>query len=183
MRKYVIFFSALCIVGCKKPNSEKLTTNEPANFSLYQFAQDQFHSFWGQPFTLKKTVTLNGKVDSSIVSVFKMDWDGVLGTFFKADISNPKYKDKYKLSVLVDDVTDSRTYYYEAKEKNLFTKSLQVVTDPLTNRVKSIYIETEKDGKTAKMYYSPIKRIQMQEYESSFIGGKKDLKIEYQFLN
>lgn len=172
------------MVACKNPKSEQpAISNEPTNFSLYQFAQDQFHSFWGQPLTLVKKVTLNGKVDSSIVSVFKMNWDGVLGTFFNADISDPKYKDKYKLSVLIDDVTDSRTYYYEAKEKELFTRSLQVVTDPLTNRVKSIYIETEKNGKTAKLYYSPIKSIQIQEFESSFMGGKKDLKIEYQFLN
>lgn len=181
--KYTLSFFILLIAACKNPQTEKPTNEGANNFSLYQFAQDQFHSYWGQPLTLIKKVTLNGKVDSSYVSVFNMDWDAVLGVFFNADISDKKYNGKYNLSVLIDNATDSKTYYYEAKEKSLFTRSLQVVTDPMTNRVKSIYLETAKNGKTAKLYYAPVKKIQIQEFESSFMGGKKDLKVEYQFLN
>lgn len=155
-------------------------------FSIRQFTQDQFHTFGAQPFTIEKKVTLNGKTDSSLVSVLALDWPSILKTFFQSDISDPKFLGQYNFSVFDDDATTSRTYYYEAKTDGLFTRSLQIVTDPFTDKVKSIYIETAKNGrfsqKTQKLFYIPIKTIQIQEFESSFMSEDKNLRIEYRFL-
>lgn len=81
-----------------------------------------------------------------------------------------------------DNATVSRTYFYEAKNKKLLTKNLHIVTDPFNNKIKSIYIETEKNGKVQKLYYIPLKLIQIQEYESSFLGKDKNLVVKYHFL-
>src|SRR5690606_17655018 len=114
-------------------------------FSVTQFASDQFQTYWGQPFTLEKTVILNGKKDSSLIAASKVDWAKALKPFFDADIGKPEFIGKYDFSVIDDDATVSRTYFYEAENESLFTRTLQIITDPFTNKVKSLFIETEKN--------------------------------------
>ena len=111
-----------------------------------------------------------------------MDWKSILQPFFASDISDKKYLDQYNFSLFEDDVTDTRTLMYEAKDTKLFTKLLQIVTDQENNKITSIYVETEKNGKLQKLLYAPVKLIQIQEFETSVIGNDKALKVEYFFL-
>ena len=67
-------------------------------------------------------------------------------------------------------------------EPELFTRNMQITADQVTNKVKSIYIETNKDGRVQKLYYAPIRLIQIQEFESSLLGGERNLRLEYRFL-
>jgi len=180
-----LFWIIVCCLfcGCKKEKHKHIVdVSGGSYFSITQFANDQFRTFWEQPFTLEKIAIENGKKDSSLVSAFELDWAKALKPFFKADISDPKFIGQYNFSEIKDDATVSKTYFYEAKNKDLFVRTLQIITDPFTDKIKSIFIETEKDGKTQKLYYKPVKLIQIQEYESSFFGKDKNLRIEYRFL-
>ena len=177
----------LILSGCKKNKQEETQdTDEGSYFSIRMFARDQFSVFGEQPFTLEKIVVLNGQRDSSMVHATDVDWAGVLRIFFEADISDKKFLDRYSFSVLEDDVTDTRTYLYEAKEEDLFTRSLQINADPVNNKIKSIYIETRKKdfwgSKQQKLFYIPIELIQIQEFQSPLIGSDRNLRIEYRFL-
>ncbi len=179
-----------CTTGCKKKAETETAQVENGEngtyFSIIQFAKDQVDTYWGQPFTLYQFTTQNGRTDSTVVSAFALDWAGIFSIFFKTDISDKKYLNKYSFSSFDDRVTVSRTYYYEAIDKDLYTKKLQIITDMFSSKIKSIYIETSEKGsfseKTQKLYYVPIKLIQIQQFESAFIGKDKNLRTEYRFL-
>lgn len=183
MKNYLLFTLLLLTVSCKK----KETNNEPntANgnyFSIMQFAQDQFHLLWGQPYTFQKIVTLNGKSDSTFEKATDVDWATVLKPFFESDISDKKYLDQYNFTMFEDNTTETRNFFYEAKNKKLLTQKLQVTADLYNNKISAIYIETEKNGKVQKLYYAPKKLIQIQEFETAFLGKDKNLKVEYYFM-
>lgn len=182
---YIILFALLMIEssGCKKGGkAPKEDQSGPTYFSVIQFADDQFRTYWGQPFTMLKIVYENGKTDSSFVAAKDVDWAKELAPFFRSDISKPGFLGQYNFSLLNDDATVSKIYYYEAINKDLFTRNLQIITDPFTDKVKTIYIETSENGKLQKLYYTPLKVIQIQEFESSMIGGSENKRIEYRFL-
>jgi hypothetical protein len=52
--------------------------------------------------------------------------------------------------------------------------------------IKSIYIETASNGRmgerSQKLYYKPIKIIQIQEFESSALGKDINSRVEYRFM-
>lgn len=182
-----LFISVLFSASCKKKESAPESPFSGATyFSIRQFGHDQFETYWGQPFTLQRFVTVNGKVDSAYVPAFQVDWAQVLMPFFEADISDPALVGKYRFSMFDDEATDSRTYFYEAIEDDLFTRSFQIITDPFTNAIKSIYIEAaEGDGagrRSYKLFYQPVKVIQIQEFTSSNAGEDKSVRVEYRFL-
>lgn len=177
------FFLMSMLISCGgKKDHPKHEDNGLTYFSVTDFANDQFRTYWGQPFTLLKIVSSKGKVDSSYIAARDLDWAKVLQPFFRADISDPKFLGKYNYSELMEEATDTRVHYYEAKEDDLFVRMFQINTDPLTSRIRNIYIETEKDGKLQKLYYAPIKLIQIQEFEKSMLGSDKNIKTEYRFL-
>jgi hypothetical protein len=188
-------FAAFCLIlsffilsSCQKKQEPKKTPyNGATYFSIIEYGSDQFRTYWGQPFSLQKVSVEDGKVtDSAIISARKMDWAKVLKPFFESDISHPKYLDQYSFSSVEDDLTNTRTYIYEAKNKQLFTQMLQIATDPFTNKIKSVFIETRDEdkfgGQTQKLFYIPVKLIQIQQFESSLLGKNKNIRTEYRFL-
>lgn len=180
-----LLLSVLILGSCqhkpadKKPEAKK---EEGRYFSVREFAKDQFDVYWGQPLMAEKKETFDGKTDTSLLSCLNIDWAPILETFFETDISAPKFLGKYNFSIIDDSLTVSRTYYYEAKDKELFTRTLQIATDPFTDKVKSIYVETERNGKTQKLYYAPVRILQIQQFESTASGKSKNLRTEYRFL-
>ena len=182
-RLFLIAITFFLFASCKKENDKNtIDTSGGTYFSITQFAMDQFRTFGGQPYSLQKVVTLNGKVDSSFESALTMDWAAVIKPFLESDISDKKYLDQYNFSMFEDNATDTRNFFYESKDPKLFTKKLQISSDAINNKIQSIYIETEKNGKVQKLFYAPVKLIQIQEFESSLLGKDKDLKVEYYFM-
>lgn len=185
--KTLIFALVILIVGCKKPDGdETMDPSDGTYFSILQFAEDQYQIYKGQPFTLERFIYLNGDRDSTLIPAPDIDWASVVRTFAKTDISDSKYLGQYNFSVVEDDITISRIFYYEAKDPNLYTKSLQIITDPENHKIKSIYIEAAEDNwfseRTQRLYYAPEKILQIQESEHRLFGRDKDLRIEYRFL-
>lgn len=178
------FFWLIAAAACRKVEK---TDQGAGYFSIIQFAKDQFDTYSEQPFTLRQVVTLDGKTDSAYIPAASVDWASIFKLFFATDISDRKFLDQYQFSEFEDNVTDSRVFYYTAKQEKLFTRTLQIAADPLTGKIRTIYIETRKKGRmffrVQKLFYRPIKLIQIQEYEEVFPNHCRDLKAEYHFLN
>lgn len=191
MRSRVILsclFVFIVFHSCKPaPQEDKAMQDDgPGYFSIKQFIKDQWNIYHGQPFGLQKIAYLDGKTDTSFISAFQMDWGTIFNTFFETDISDKKFLDRYTFTSFADDATMTQNFYYEAKEKNLFTQKLQVSADDVSHKVRSIYIETAKNGKwsnfSQKLFYMPLKVISIQEFEWAKAGPQKELRVEYRFL-
>jgi len=177
-----LFFGA-----CKTKQTDK---KEPVDngryFSVADYAMDQVDMYYGQPYGIEKTTYTNGKTETIHTNIEKIDWSAVLRIFFATDISDKKYLDKYNFSEFADSLSNTNNYYYEAKEKDLFTQKLHITTNPRNNKITSIYIETLKDGswgnRTQRLYYIPSTSISIQEFETGKSGDKKDVRVEYKFM-
>lgn len=177
------------VSSCQKAEDQKVSPTDLTNgtyFSIKDFTKDQWKTFHGQPYVLHQYITLNGKTDSSIQSALTMKWSAIFKTFFEADISDPKYLEQYDFTMFEEPTTESRTFTYTAKDPALFTKKLQIAADMYNNKIRSIYIETEKqtfwNTQTQKLFYSPVRVIQIQQHNDPLIGMQKDLVIEYKFM-
>jgi len=188
-RALIIFLTLITLVSCKQKRVDNTAATTKADnggyWSIIQFGQDQWQTFHGQPFTLEKIVTENGKTDSTYVPAFQMDWGEIFNIFFKSDISDKKFIDHYNFSSFDEDVTGKHTFYYEAKDPDLYTRKLQISIDPTTNKIVSIYIETQQsskyDGLSYKLYYAPMKLIQIQEFDNTHTKPIQRV-TEYRFL-
>lgn len=181
-----ILLFALTSCNAPKAKQEQPVAEGPGYFSVKQFIADQWDIYHGQPFGLQKIVYLDGKTDTSVVSAYDMDWGTLFKTFFETDISDTKYLGRYDFSSFADDATATQNFYYEAKEPELFTRKLQISADDVSHKVRSIYIETAKNGQwskfSQKLFYIPLKIISVQEFEWAKAGPTKELRVEYRFL-
>lgn len=185
MYKYIYPLIAILFITSCKPKEEPAVVHDASEgtyFSVKQFIKDQWDTHSGQPYGLEKKVSMNGKEDVSMTTAYEMDWGPLIKMFFDADISDVKYLGQYSFSQFEDDATFTINYYYEANNPKLFTRKLQVSADATNLRIRSIYIETQKDGKSQKLFYMPLKVISVQEYEKSFLSSPKEIRIEYRFL-
>lgn len=148
-------------------------------FSVRQYIQDQMTVYWGQPYSLNRFETREGKTDSSMVNFYNMEWGPVYAAFLATDISATKYLGHYRFSRFEEGISGNFVLNYEAMEKELYTRSLQITVDPTNNRILSIYIVAAKDGNSRKLLYIPLKVIQIQE---SGAGKKHNYRLEYRFL-
>jgi hypothetical protein len=171
-------------IACNTRKAEVTPAAVPGEgyFSIKQFVADQWQTFKGQPFGMEKVVTLNGKKDSSVISAFDAEWGAIMKPFFESDISDTKFLDRYNYSAFKDDATYTLNLYYEAKEDKLFTRKLHIMLDDVTAKIKSIYIETDDNKTTRKLFYIPLQVISIQELENVGSTNGKELRIEYRFL-
>jgi hypothetical protein len=185
----------LCLIllgnaACKQQKPDEILPKEKGTyFSIVDFTKDQYQTMSGQPFVIIQTSQFNnGTADSTWTDSYKMDWSNVFKIFFAADISAPKFLGHYTFAVF-DNPTLAMTlkcYNYEASEPELFTRKLQINTDPLNNRIISLYIETEKSStwnrQSQKLFYMVNKFIQIQQYKKPLIGRAKNLITQYTFM-
>lgn len=179
---------ALCCFSCReKEAAAPVTTPSGATyFSIKDFARDQWETFHGKPLMLVEYTTVNGKTDSNVVSALTMKWSEVFKRFFETDIGDPKFLERYNFEMFEEEATQTRTFAYTAKEPELFTQKLQIAADAYTNKIRNVYVETQKQSfwstKTQKLLYSPMRVVQMQEHTDPLIGFQKDVVVEYKFL-
>ncbi len=183
-------FISVLLPACGKKDSGEGTC-DPAKlkgtyYSIRQFARDHYGMYKGTPYGFKKITVLNNKKDTVYENIYTIDWPMIFKTFFETDISDKKFLCHYNFSMFDDDVSSTRNYYYEAKDPGLYTRKLIISTNPTTEKVESIYIETEKKTtftfQSQKLLYIPLKVIQIQRYEKSFMQSPKDLYLEYDFM-
>lgn len=179
----------LCLASCQKKtqtDSPVPDTSKGTYFSVIDFTKDQWQTFKGQPYVIKQYSEFNGKKDSVMLSALTMKWSAIFQTFFATDISDPKFLDQYDFSMFEEPTTEARTFTYTAKNPELFTQKLQILADYYNNKIRSIYIETQKQDfwstTTQKLYYAPVKTILIQEHKDPLIGSQKEMVLEYKFL-
>ncbi len=187
-QRIVLFITiAIAFCSCAPKNKDKAPVNPgDTYFSIKQFIVDQWNTYHGQPYSIQKITYLNGKSDTVMLHALSMDWAPIFKVFFETDISDPKYLGRYRFTMFEDNATITNNYYYEAKDDKLFTRKFQISADEFTNKVRSIYVETEKKSRwntvTQKLFYIPVKTISIQEYEWSTGAEPKEMRIEYHFL-
>ena len=176
---YCIF---LCLLsGCARQQSK----GKSGYFSINEFILDQHKMLLGQPLILRQVTTLNGKTDSNFTDIAVTDWSPIYTMFAATDISDGKYAGQYSFSDFDDATLGVRANTYEAIDPKLFTRRLQFVTDPETNRIQSVYIETADETaarrRWQKLYYAPHQLLQIEEHESPLLGKARNLRVEYRF--
>ena len=183
------FIAIVLFISCKPKPKVIVQQDKGENgtyFSINQFVKDQWNTYLGQPYAMLKVTTHNGKADSAYITALTADWGDILKRFFETDISNPKYLGHYDFNMFLDESTDTRNFYYEAKDDTLFTRKLQISAMQQNNKISHIYIETEKKSGTKDiiqhLYYAPMSVIQIQEFNAIATGDKDQLRIEYFFM-
>lgn len=188
LQSILFLVTILFLFSCKKKEEPLTKTSNAAGtyFSIKDFTKDQWKTFHGQPFVLHQHITLNGKTDTSIVSALTMKWSLIFKTFFETDISDPKFLEQYDFAMFEESTTETRTFTYTAKDPALFTQKLQIAADMYNNKIRNIFIETQKqtfwNTQSQKLFYSPLRVIQIQEHNDPLIGRQKDMVIEYKFM-
>lgn len=173
--------------SCKKKEKDPFADEKGSYFSIRQFALDEWNTFGGEPFTIVKTVKVNGgKIDSSFTNSDTLAWSEIFKVFFAAEISDRQFLGKYTFSQFDDNADETHNFYYEANDDELYTRKLLITIAQFTNKVKGIYIETRKSSifseYTQKLYYKPLRTIQIQTEEKPFFGDKKHTVVEYEFM-
>ncbi len=155
-------------------------------FPIRQFILDQWTTYGGQPFTLEREVSANGKRITDYVQAFSMDWAAVMAPFLEADIGYDRFSGKYVFSQFLDPGTGLLTFAHEADSPGLYTRKFFVNADPETNRIVDIYAETARgDGwhyREQKLYYAPTRTIQITERSTARVGPDKTWTVTYRFI-
>jgi hypothetical protein len=154
-------------------------------WSVNQFIIDQYRIRVGDSLAVTKTVYLNGKSDTTYIRFDEVDWTTIFKVFGAADISHPKFYNRYTFDHFEDNFLKNGSLVYTAKDQDLFVQKLNVSYDTYTQGVQFVYIETLKDdwlrSKEQKLSYYVGKKIVIQEEEKSFFGGDKELIVTYEF--
>ena len=181
--------SLFLLPGCLK----QPPTGESGYFSTKDFVIDQ-RKFWvgspednwrGTPKTLRQVTTLNGKTDSMFIDIRAVDWHAIFSMFAAADIRDTAFADQYRFSDFDDSTLGLRANTYDAIDPKLFTRRLQFTTNPETNRIYSVYVETADETgarkRWQKLYYGVDKLLQIEEHEEPALGKARNLLVEYYF--
>ena len=179
----------LAVASCKKKEKAAVDTSDIKGnyFSIKQFALDEWNTFSGEPFLIEKSVRINnGKPDSSMTNSDTISWAPIFKAFFDADISDRKFIGKYTFTQFDDREDETHNFFYQANDEDLFTQKLLITIDDVNSKVKGIYVETYKktfmSTTVQKLYYSPMKTIQIQNDEKPMLGSKKFTVTEYTFM-
>lgn len=155
-------------------------------FSIKQYILDEWDNHMGETLAFTKIVKENGKTDTAYTNVELMDWPGILKPFVESDISERKFLGKYAFSQFDDELDNTHNLMYVANGDEMFVQKLLITLDATTVKVKGIYIETHKkvlwSTTTQKLFYSPVRSIQIQEYNKPLFGGKKETITQYQVV-
>ncbi len=183
----LVALSAFAFQSCKKKKAEDPYADVKGHyFSIRQFALDEWQTFHGQAFTILKTVRENKKTDSSYTTSDTLNWGNIFKTFFETEISDRKFLGQYTYNQFEDNQEGTRNFYYKANDEDMFTQKLLITVDQVNNKVKGIYIETFKKSPwgetTQKLYYAPMKTIQIQTDEKPLVGARKYKVVQYYFM-
>jgi len=179
-----------CCLSCNPepqtaPSSQENPGEEMGYFSINQYIEDQWAIYKGQAFPITQYTYLNGQEDSSYTHALDLPWGDILRPFIESDISDPQWVGQYAFSSFYDDITQTQSYYYEAEDPELFTRRLQIMVDPFSQKIQSLFIETHKNSfwtsRNRKLLYIPLQLIRIQDREDHFVGPSKDFRVEYRF--
>lgn len=185
---FLLFVSLFFSTGCqflKSPDSATGNDSTEGYYSIKGFLDDQWALLNGEPIVLLRVATFNGKKDSSYVKFDSALWVSIRKQFDPSDISDPRFLNQYKFTLYSDNSLNLDFINYEALNKDLFTRSLNMSFDNENHKIKSIFIETRKMNgsyeKSQKLTYMPYTLIRIQTFEKSIISSPENLSVSYYF--
>jgi hypothetical protein len=186
-RLLLMLSCTVLLFSCKKKEEVPVPVPEGGTyFSIRDFTKDQWKTYHGQPILITKLITKDNKTDSATLSALTMRWSEIFKIFFETDISDPRFLNQYEFELFEEETTQTRTFSYTAKDPALFTQKLQLAADVFTNKIRNIYIETQEQDfwktTTQKLFYSPMRVIQIQKHTDPLIGWQKEVVTQYKFM-
>ena len=130
--KYLlIVVLSLSLFACKekqKSNSvkEENTEEVATYFSVTDFFIDQWSNRRGNPYTLLRIVTLNGKSDSSFVQLDSTLWFSLRAKFDAADIKNRKFLGQYNFDMFEDQTNIVNVFVKDEKKSFIFNAKTKI---------------------------------------------------------
>ena len=192
--KYAAFLLLLVVLAASSCKKKKVAAPKPVftgtYFSIKDYALDEWNTFAHDPFAIIKTVRINdGKTDTTYTNSDTINWAPIFKVFFETDIGDTSFLGKYKYTQFPDNQDGTMNLFYEVADPDdddLFTRKLLITADQYTRKIKGIYIETSKKDffgeRTQRLYYSPMKTIQIQTDNKPVLGSNTLTIIQYDFM-
>ncbi len=121
--------------------------------------------------------------DSAAVGSADIPWQKIEDLFKTANLHKKELNYKYKISVLTDTLTSSRTLYYEALDPDVVTRSLSIVSNITSGDLQNVYFTLLDKGtfkdKQYRVLFIPKKVIQIQEIKKGKVGVDSYFYPEY----
>ncbi|MBL7706131.1 MAG: hypothetical protein JNM21_11360 [Taibaiella sp.] len=182
---FTSFIIGMLLLAACNPKPDKEYDPDTSYWSMNQFLIDQYNVRKLDPVVIKKTVDLNGKIDSAFIPIADIDWATVYKVFGAADISNPSFYNQYEYKNFDDNFLEMSTMTYTAKDPNLFVQRLDINYDNISGKIDVVYAETNDDGllrqKQQKLSYYVGKKVIVQETEKGIFSKEKNLTVTYEF--
>lgn len=198
LRLVLVCLGCLSLFACKEKQKSssaeektapvarmKVEDTTQTYFSIKQYFNDQWKTREGNPYTLLKLQTLNGKTDSAFIPLTNELWAAMRAPFDAADISDKKFLGYYKFDSFTDETTETTHYYYESISPDLYLQKMDISADQYNNRVRSVYLETKRveNGHhvSQKLQYIPDRIFQIQQFEKADGQKEQNSKLEYRY--
>jgi hypothetical protein len=160
-----LFILVLFLSACSSPGSEEETNND-INKTFFPIAGNinaELKELDSLPVAVIKYTTVGDHTDTSIAD--KSELRKMAALLTNPDISSPELKLFYKEAVFMDNTINMVTMSYTTKSEEPLVRKIDVMIQPDTEKVKSIYVEKqEKNGDTSinrKMVWTPGKNLQV----------------------
>jgi hypothetical protein len=171
----------------KTPATGRLAVEDSTqtHFSIKSYLEDQWTLKRNDPYTILKITVTGGKRDSAFVPLDSILWVTMTQPFLASDISDKKFLGWYKVDSYEDDVTETTHLNYQAVAPDAFTKKMDLAVNPVSNVIKTVFIETmaktETKFITQKLQYRPDDIIQIVTFEKSNDKPGVTTSIDYRF--
>lgn len=160
-----LFILMVFLSACSSSGSEEETNND-INKTFFPIAGNinaELNELDSLPVAVIKYTTVGDQTDTSIADKSELRKMAALLTY--PDISSPELKLFYKEAVFMDNTINMVTMSYTTRSEEPSVRKIDVMIQPDTEKVKSIYVEKqEKNGDTTinrKMIWTPGKNLQV----------------------
>jgi hypothetical protein len=111
------------------------------------------------PIAILKYSSNNGLPDTSLFD--KQEFKKVAAELYSPDISSKDLKKYYRESVFMDNTINAIIMSYTTSEKEPVVRKIEVMIQPETERVRSIYVEKQEGQTLRKMIWTPGRNLQV----------------------
>jgi hypothetical protein len=178
---FVLFVSA-CGDSTKKVYKGESYINYP---DIYMLLRDNLESYEKSALKFSVLSIEGANKSQEELSASAMDWKDIKSIFYKANINQEKFDNKYRIDVF-EDSTGTTTLTYTALDPEIPTRVFTITATKLTGNLQSIYIEYRDQGfissEEYKLLYVNGKLIQIQEWIKKPFRSLKERKRFFTFL-
>jgi hypothetical protein len=168
MNKIFSLLIIIAVTGCgeAKQPADKKETKQADIFPVTSFIDGQVHVVDSFQLPTVKYVTINGKTDSSLISI--NEFKELAKEFTHPDINDPALSKQYKETNFADQTINGVTFNYTTDNRDLELQRVDVIIGAsavANDKVRSIYMQKQSSVKdtfiTKKLYWGTDKNFQI----------------------